>query len=192
VIIFFIRHAETEANVGFKTSDPSAISLTQNGRQAAIDFALSTNVRPELIIITSYLRTYQTANPFIDKHPNVAVETWPFHEFTYLSPSACQNTTAEDRSPMVKSYWEKCDPFLVHGPGAESFAEFMERISKSFERLKNLGLNNVFVFSHGQVIRTVKQLSENGYQSPLEAMIYFKNIMLKLPVRNLEVLEFRF
>jgi len=39
-------------------------------------------------------------------------------------------------APMVKGYWEKCDPFLVHGIGAESLATFTERVSSSLEKLK--------------------------------------------------------
>jgi hypothetical protein len=53
---------------------------------------------------------------------NVPVEIWPLQEYDFLSPTTCVNTTIHERKPMVMNYWSKCDPDLVHGDGAESFA----------------------------------------------------------------------
>jgi broad specificity phosphatase PhoE len=182
VNIFLIRHAESEANAGLQTSDPAIITLTEKGKFDAIKLMGRISTQPEIIIVTPYLRTSQTAAPFISQYPLVPVETWPLHEFTYLSPSACKNTTTEDRRPLVKEYWDRCDPDFVHGPGAESFSEFAQRISTNFSNLKALNKKSVFVFTHGQVIRMIKQLSENGTSPMPQAMIYFRDRMLKFAV----------
>lgn len=98
--VFLIRHAESESNVGNKTSDPSTISITEKGKSQSLELANKINDAPDLIIVTSYLRTTQTAMPLINKFPATKVETWPLHEFTFLSPSLCENTNSNERLPM--------------------------------------------------------------------------------------------
>src|SRR5215831_4449673 len=125
--VFLIRHAESESNVGSKTSDPSAISITEKGKEQSFELANKIIEAPNLIIVTSYIRTTQTALPLMQKFSNVRVETWPLHEFTFLSPGLCQNTNSKERLPMVNEYWERCDADFIHGIGAESFNQFIKR-----------------------------------------------------------------
>lgn len=49
--------------------------------------------------MSSYIRTQQTASYFLQKHPTVKTEIWPIHEFNFLSPEMCTNTTVEQRKP---------------------------------------------------------------------------------------------
>ncbi len=190
--ILFIRHAESEANAGMKTSDPATISLTQTGKLSAIKLADRINLKPELIIVTPYLRTLQTAEPFILKYPHVPVETWPLQEFTYLSPSACHNTTAKDRLPMTQQYWSRCDPEFVHGVGAESFIQFSTRVSECLEVLAKLKSDNILVFTHSQVIQMIRQLMSLGNLRPSDAMLYFMKNSAKHLIKNAEVVKISF
>jgi hypothetical protein len=41
-----VRHAESQSNAGFITNDPAKISLTEEGRQNAIDFVVNIDARP--------------------------------------------------------------------------------------------------------------------------------------------------
>lgn len=52
--------------------------------------------------------------PTISRFPDIKVEIWPLHEFTYLSPTKCRNTTGDERTPLVLKYWKKCDPYSVN------------------------------------------------------------------------------
>jgi broad specificity phosphatase PhoE len=75
--VAFIRHAESESNAGLPTTDPASIALTENGRLQAVDFAEKITQQPDLVIVTSYLRTSQTALPLVNRFIGTKVETWP-------------------------------------------------------------------------------------------------------------------
>jgi len=138
-MIFVVRHAESEANVGLATSNPEKISITKSGEDLSAKFADEIEINPDLIVISRHYRTLQTAQPLIEKYPQAILETWAIHEFTYLAPSACIDTTKEDRKTRVEEYWDKCDPDFVDGLGAESFATFFKRVQGCFNRMKVLG-----------------------------------------------------
>ena len=188
--VLLIRHAESEANAGMPTSDPVTISITEKGHLQATKLANEFNDKPDLIIVSAYLRTRQTAVPLIRKFPCAKVETWSLQEFTYLSPSRCMNTTPLERLPLVKEYWERCDPDFIHGTGAESFNQFSNRVAECTHRLKQLDNPNAAIFTHSQVMRLVKQCLEVGDQPALIAMKYFRDQMLKWPIFNTGILEF--
>lgn len=182
-----IRHAESEANSGEATSDPALIAITPKGEKQALAL-LSQIDKPDLVIVTSFVRTRQTAEPFIGKY-NPPLEEWPLHEFTYLSPTFCQNTTSKDRLPMVSEYWQKCDPDYVNGIGAESFNQFMVRVISSLKKLRNIQGSLVLIFTHGHVIRFVKQYLQMGRQNPIASMNYYRDQMLDVKIENTEIFE---
>ncbi len=188
--ILLVRHAESEANAGYRTSNPATIGITEKGRREAIELPNRILDHPDLIVVTPYIRTFQTARPLINKFPHTPIKTWPLHEFTFLSPLVCQNTTSLDRLPLVKEYWKTCDPDFVHGPGAESFAQFSKRVIEALEKLKSHEYPNVVIFTHGQVMRFAKQYFENGIQPSAIAMKYFRDTMLVFPVPNTCVFNF--
>lgn len=190
--LLLIRHAESKANAGFKTSNPATIGLTEKGKQQAQSLSAKILEAPDLIIVTEYSRTYETSLPIINKFSTTPVETWPLHEFTFLSPLVCQDTTSLDRAPLVKEYWNNCDPFFVHGPGAESFEQFASRVTDSLENLKRLNASTVMIFTHGQVMRFAKQYFENGNQPAPTAIRYFRDTMLAFPIHNTGILNFTF
>jgi broad specificity phosphatase PhoE len=185
--VFLIRHAESESNTGGKTSDPETISITQKGRAQALELTSKITEAPDLIIVTSYIRTTQTATPLIEKFPAVKVETWPLHEFTFLSSGLCQNMNSKDRMPMVNEYWEKRDSDFVHGIGAESFNQFIRRIQECVRRLSSMNEDFVTVFTHGHVIRAIRLLADCN-QSEISMRLYRDSIP-KLPIYNSEIFE---
>lgn len=187
--LLLIRHAESAANAGYLTSNPATIGLTKRGVEEAQLLPDQIFDAPDLIIITEYTRTLQTALPLICKYSSVPIEIWPLHEFTFLSPLTCSNTTVAERLPLVKKYWDLCDPDFVHGAGAESFNQFVERLTDAITKLKNLPHSRVAIFTHGHVIRFVKQYVENGRQAPLTAIAHYRDHMLPYPVANTAILH---
>jgi broad specificity phosphatase PhoE len=154
-IILLVRHGESKSNAGLPTSCPKLVELTGKGLKQAEDIAyiLKSQPAPELIVTSSYLRTQQTAKPTRLAFPFVPEEEWPVHEFTYLSPSYWnEDTTSKDREPLVKAYWETCDPAYVDGPGSESFVLFIKRIKQFLFRLRETSHDTIAVFSHEQFI----------------------------------------
>lgn len=180
--IWFIRHGESAANAGLPTNDPASIPLTPLGHQQAMELATEIKSCPGLFIMTPYLRTQQTANPMLEKFPDVPVEIWPLHEYDFLSPAVCQNTTIDERKPWVKEFWSKCDPDYIHGEGAESFKTFNSRVIQGLRKLQELEERFIIVFAHGQVIRAISQYIVTGNEQL--QMETFRDKMLHFEVPN--------
>jgi len=77
---WLIRHGESAANAGAVTTDPATIPLTEAGRDQARSIATTITRKPDLIVVSFYLRTQQTAEPSMRRFPDVLVETWPMQE----------------------------------------------------------------------------------------------------------------
>lgn len=152
--VWFIRHAQSQANAGERTADPALIELTALGREQATHVAGLFGRAPDLLVTSPYLRAWQTAQFVADKYPGVPMETWPVQEFTYLNRQRCLNTTLAERIPMAREYWDRNDPHYVDGDGTESYAGLMGRAEDLWTRLL-AGYDSkwVVVFSHAQFIR---------------------------------------
>ena len=187
--VWFIRHAESEANAGLPTADPGLIALTPKGHEQAEILAGIINVVPDLVVCSPYLRTQQTARPLLKKYPQVQKLVWPIHEFDFLSPKACINTTVDQRRPWVKSYWDACQPDYVHGEGAESFNSFQNRVISCIKLLEQRDEAFIMVFAHGHVMRVIWQYFTTGeYLDPV-VMTVFRDQMTLLPVHNTAVFK---
>ena len=134
--IWFIRHAQSQANAGEKTNDPSAIELTSLGREQAGLIASHFERAPDLIVTSPYRRAQQTAQCLTKRFPEVPHETWPVQEFTYLSQERCRDTTVTERVPMAGEYWDRYDPHYVDGEPAESFAAFIGRVDSMWTKMR--------------------------------------------------------
>ncbi|MCC6569122.1 MAG: histidine phosphatase family protein [Anaerolineales bacterium] len=191
--IWFIRHAESEANAGLTSSDPGAIPLTEKGRQQAIRVSKIIPETPSLIVVSPYIRTQQTAQPTLKRFPEVGNQKWNIQEFTFLSPVVCQNTTASQRRPWVKEYWERNDPFYRHGEGAESFADLLLRVQDTFRRIEKIDIDFFLIFSHGQFIKTfILTLLVKSFEPTPSLMQKFEYFSRSVEIPNCGVIKLRF
>lgn len=159
-----IRHGESAANAGEATRDHASIPLTAKGLEQARMVARSFMSTPELIVASPFLRAQATALATTAIYPDAAFEIWPIHEFTYLAPARCVDTTLEQRRGWVEAYWQRADPAFSDGEGAESFLDLVARAWHFLERLAEQQTNNIVVFSHGQLMNTVAWLLEKNPQ----------------------------
>lgn len=151
--VWFIRHAESAANAGLASSHPATIPLTEKGYQQAERVSTRIHTIPSLIVVSPYLRTKQTAQLTVQLFPEVERQEWDIQEFTFLSPETCRDTTPLQRRPLVEEYWQRNDPFYVHGEGAESFADFQRRVCEAYRQIEGLESRLVLIFGHGQFMR---------------------------------------
>ena len=151
----FIRHAESEANVGGVIDHPSNYALSEAGRQQARTLAAATVATPAAIVYSPFLRARQTAAPMIKRFPAVESLMLPIQEFTYLRPDAWKASTAKQRRPAVDEYWKKADPRFRDGEGAESFADFLGRVETTLTWLNTSNVGPVFLVGHELFIRAV-------------------------------------
>ncbi|MBP2637776.1 MAG: Phosphoglycerate mutase [Firmicutes bacterium] len=158
--IWLIRHGESIANAGAATPDHVTIPLSEVGREQAKQVSLLLPYAPDLIITSPFTRAQQTAVPTLNRFPEVRREVWDVHEFTYLSPASCTNTTAADRRARVNEYWERSDPDYHDGEGAESFREFISRAQAASDRLSRLPDGLIVMFTHAQFVRAMRLLHD--------------------------------
>lgn len=186
------RHGQSMTNSGATWPDPVSIPLTAFGHQQSLYLAnhWSINAEPDLIITSNMLRTQQTAAPTSAKFSTIASEIWPIHEFCYLSPVRCANTTWQQRQPWVDDYWKRADPFHSDGDGAESFAELITRIETTLELVKDKqkqGYRRIAFFSHGQFLSVLlDSLRLSDTSASPEHMQRFRERELQHPIKNAE------
>lgn len=190
--IWLIRHGESAANAGHATESAHSIPLTERGHKQAAAVVQALPTAPDLIVVSSYHRARQTADPTITAYPSAKVEEWPVEEFTYLSLKGATPTTAADRRPFVQEYWNQCDPEHCDGPGAESFLDFMVRVRGIIGKLKRCKDARVAIFSHGQFIRAVMWLLLTGRREiNSTAMKEFEHFLLAVPFPNCAIVQLR-
>ncbi len=221
--VLLIRHGESLSNVGLPTSCAETVPLTELGKEQAkcISEYLKSQSSLDLIVISSYLRAQQTAEPTILSFPFVPQEEWLVHEFTFLSLNPNRTSTADERRPFVKKYWETSNPLRAHGPGAESFEQFIKRARKAMKCLRKslkttrssflervcAALRQFFrqpvkytkhdtiaIFSHQQFICALLWLSKRGpvNLSRKKTMQEFKDFLDANPLPNGAIVRVRF
>ena len=180
-----IRHGESAANAGQATLDHATIPLTLKGFEQAHLVALSFNHVPALIVASPFTRAHSTAMATAPVFPHIPFETWPIHEFTYLEPGRCANTTVAQRRDWVAAYWAKADPEFTDGEGAESFLDFISRAQSFLDRLAEHPDDDIAVFSHGQFINAVAWLIKcKPPQIDGQAMVDWREYEIKNHVPN--------
>lgn len=188
---WIVRHAQSTANAGAPTADPATIPLTPLGHQQAEALARWFPVEPARVVVSPFLRTEQTAAPLCRRFPRAQVEPWPIHEFTYLSPARFAGTTAHQRRRAVVEFWNIADPRRIDGPGAESLAQFFDRVERWSERLASLDTDTV-IFAHGQIMQALLYLTLVG-EAPTDsnAMRRFKLFSEAIEIPNTGLIEWR-
>ncbi|MFQ5399171.1 MAG: histidine phosphatase family protein [Anaerolineae bacterium] len=147
--IWFIRHGESTSNANLRTTHPADSPLTPQGEREAKSIAASFDHRPDLLIVSPYLRARQTAAPTVARFHPIPQEHWPVQEFTFLAPIRYLNTTGTERIPFARDYWQRNDPQYKDGGEGESFAELMDRVQHVLARLRHPPAPFTAVFSHG-------------------------------------------
>ncbi|RZS34251.1 broad specificity phosphatase PhoE [Herbihabitans rhizosphaerae] len=192
MLVWLIRHAESVANAGAATDDPSGIPVTERGEAQADHLANAIPRPPALIVTSPYVRTKLTARPTLARFPDVTHQEWPVEEFTYLQSLHGQSTTVAQRRPMVEEYWQRADPSHVDGPGAESFAGLLRRADAFLHRLRQCASGPVAVFTHGMFIRAVLWALMTGTASPTAGeMRLFRSFVVTYELPNTAIVHLR-
>ena len=183
-MIYLIRHAESVSNAGGKTASDKENPLTKKGFQQSIDLLQRISGKPDLIVVSPYFRAQQTAEPLIKKYPDVAVETWNVQEFTFLDSDLCNNTTHDERLLIRSEYIAQNSPDLIHGKGAESFNQMLQRVDDMLDKLKNIDKNKfIVIFTHGHFIRAT--LARKNKQT-----VTFDDIFEGKIINNTDIINF--
>jgi probable phosphoglycerate mutase len=185
--VWFIRHGESMSNAGEVAVDRGSTKLTDKGQEQARCAALKITRQPNLIVVTPYIRTHQTAQPLRERYPNVPCETWDLFEFSALSDENYVSRTWMQRRPMMRDLWERNDPEYVDGTGAESFAGMLGRINTALERLRTYKDKFIIVYAHGYIIQATRLLLGKPGLTPKKLMELLPYYMEHSPIENCSV-----
>jgi broad specificity phosphatase PhoE len=161
-ILFFMRHAESEANKNRTLASQTDVSLTPSGMQGAFDVAREflKDFEIDKIIVSPQLRACQTASPFEQMSGkkaeiDIAVSEQHFGRFTGLSYDVVKLDSAYEKDVTKRWGW-------VPEGGGESYKMLASRITPFFERFERLDDNsNYLIVSHAVTLRIIKGLLEN-------------------------------
>jgi 2,3-bisphosphoglycerate-dependent phosphoglycerate mutase len=155
--VWFIRHAESVANAGGRTVAAPTYPLSERGFRQAEQLAPTLPQAVDLVVVSPYTRSQQTADAYLRGARADVVEQWPVQEVQYLDPALCVNTTQDERRAMSLAYWETCDAEYC-APNSESFVTFIRRVESTLHRLLERPEQRTFIFCHGQFISAVAWL----------------------------------
>jgi probable phosphoglycerate mutase len=188
--VFFVRHGErADAVEGTRACPvPELVSISQKGRYQsfAVCAELARNgKKPDLIVLSPFRRTLETALPTIQHFHDTPVEMWDdAGEFTYLTPSLVQGTTAAERFGYKSSYWQECNP-ARKDTYAESFSEFVQRVRRVLDKLSKLPPETqVYLFGHEQFIHTARLIAAFPKANDQELMTMFRTTMDQPTLKN--------
>ncbi len=153
--VWLIRHAQSESNANLKTKHPAHSVLTELGHWEASRLVMAFRQKPDLLVVSPFLRARQTAVPLISHFDPIAVEEWPIYEFTYLAPERYANTSADERAPFAQEYWLRNDPLYKDGGEGESFTELLVRVWEVVDRLQQHPGQFLALIGHGLFLRAL-------------------------------------
>jgi broad specificity phosphatase PhoE len=191
--VWFIRHGESVSNANLPTIHPAASELTEKGHREAACVVQAFSVKPELIVVSPFIRARQTAVPTINHFEPVKVEEWPIEEFNYLHPDRYNGTTGSDRWPAARAYWDRMDPLENEGGAGESFASLLARMQAMENQLWQIAEQFIVLFSHGLFLRAFLWMSLTGIrQATPDTMQRYLNFSRGIPMSNASILKTRF
>lgn len=127
--IYFIRHGESVANAGGITMENKTIPLSAKGLEQAQSVAESFRVKPSQILVSEYLGTHQTAEPFCSRNNSECQVCTELNEFSIISHELIEGMTGIQRRPVADTFWYNGDVIKHMGVEADTFVEFSERVN---------------------------------------------------------------
>ena len=162
--IHLVRHAQSMWNAWFATDNTQTNPLSPLWIEQAQTLADNRNSDVDLIIHSTYERTYQTAKPLIKKYPFAQIlQNELIHEFTYLDAEVYKWTTILERAPQKELFWKVEDPAFKASDTAENLIDLFSRVEQTINYLKSLLWQEVVMFSHWQFMHTLLVVLQNPH-----------------------------
>lgn len=149
--LYFLRHGESLANAGGQPMPNADIPLTTQGQTQAVRACQNLqrlNITPSHIYHSTLLRAKQTALPFCEHYGILGISLALLDEFNCLAFDNIQHISTQARRQMAQNYWQTASLTHQDGAGADSFAQFLERVDTFIAQLDDFSNHSLFV-GHG-------------------------------------------
>ena len=183
--VTFIRHAQSETNIGGVSKPNALITLSPYGETQAEDLATHIQEKPSHVFVSEYIRTHQTAAPTLQKFNLQATILPCLNEFNAFSYDTVKGMTGQQRLPLTRRYWRECDPDKTHGEGSQSFNAFCRQVMQFITLFEEGSVpDGSLVFGHGMWFSVFLWLRENKIKSAVnkqQMAEFFKFLRLSHP-----------
>ena len=189
--IYLIRHAQSESNAGQTVRPNHQINITDVGKTQAQELAdwLSANVTEPVteIFVSQYLRTHQTAQPYLQSTKRTATVIEELHEFNFLDFDTIKDLSFDDIRVIADDFWQQHSAHRA-SELTDSFEHFVARVQKVRAYFDALPDGTYLVFTHGMWIGMLIWQLLLGDSPRLYNMKKFREFELATRPKNCEVL----
>lgn len=126
----------------------AAIPLSDLGHAQARGLAGMLTREPSAVLVSAFVRTRQTAEPYCARVGIRPLECSNLNEFSVVDPALIEGLRGPERKPFVKAFWDAPDPHRRCGVEADTFAEFNSRVGAFQEGMQDLP-DAAVIFGHG-------------------------------------------
>jgi broad specificity phosphatase PhoE len=189
--IVMLRHGESEANIGMRSTNSVAVPLTFVGREKAKVAAREWHAAaPQLIVTSIYRRAIETADIFSEVFRGAKrLRSQTIGPFMNLSPSRFDGTTRAERALAVREFWARCDASYRDAPDSETFEEYFVQVHNGIKFLENLPYEVILVVTHGHFMQLALEIRKRPSASASDLIVDFDKIWKTSPVQHLQAIE---
>lgn len=189
--IYFIRHAQSESNAGTAIRPNQDIQITNLGKSQADELAnwLIDHISQPIddIFVSKYLRTAQTAEPFLTKLNRQATVIDDLHEFNYFDFHHIKALSFSQLVEKANNYWQNANKDFQDSENTDSFLQFIERVKNVRQFLRQLPDGCYVVFTHGMWIGMLMWQLLHKHGNGIENMRKFREFEMSVRPKNCEV-----
>lgn len=187
--IYLIRHAESESNAGLIIRPNPMINITKKGEQQANDLAdwLIDHVKPDEIFFSNYIRTQQTAKPYLEKLNVQAKIIDDLYEFNYLDFEHIKDLNFDELVKLADNYWQQADIDFQDSQYTDTYRQFVQRVKNVRQFFEQLDDGCYVVFTHGMWLGMLMWQLLHHESKRVYDMQSFRAFELSIRPKNCEV-----
>lgn len=191
--IYLIRHAQSQSNAGLIINENHQIALTELGCAQAKDLSnwLFEHINEPVndVLVSTYLRTQQTAAPYLAKHGVEPVVIEGLREFNYLDFEHIKDLSFAQVVLMSKAFWQTGDISHQDSERTDSFVHFAERVRAMRRYFDELSDGTYVVFTHGMWIGMLLWQILHADGERVLDMERFREFEMSIRPKNCEVYQ---
>ena len=191
---YLIRHAQSESNARHHIAPNQDILLTQLGKQQALelsDWLLAHVPSADGVFVSSYVRTHETAQPYLDKTDHQPTILPDLREFNYLDYEHIKDLSWNSLVAMADDFWAKADIHYQDSPTTDSFANLIARVWAVRQTFDKMPDGTYIVFTHGMWLGMLMWQLLHGYHGDdcprVSNVLKFREFELTVRPKNCEV-----
>ncbi|SIR98373.1 Broad specificity phosphatase PhoE [Moraxella cuniculi DSM 21768] len=149
--IYLIRHGQSEANAGTTVYPNETIPLSRLGSVQAWHLAqwLHTTIQDvDAVFVSPYLRTQQTAQPYLTKTDLIPSVLPCLQELDMLAFENIASLSFAEIGALAEKFWQQ-DNHYRDGENTDSFDDFVKRVQAARQHFEQMADGTYVMFGHG-------------------------------------------